>query len=194
MNTLLWAGLALNALAHLRMAVLDVQDGEDRVQAGLNQPSEVLCWQKGGYGKTAVLIRTLVAPLSTIFLVGQFLLFPRGIKSKFAKEQEVKAKADACAAVAAELQQETLRQLAEAEALIQIWTPGEFLTAPAKPEQVALGWHAAADAFDAASDLVARTAGQPWSPAPSARRTRIKATVHSGPEWNESEMREEERQ
>lgn len=172
MNTLVWAGLVVNALVHLRMAVLDVQDGEDRVRAGVNTSSEVICWQKGGYGKTAVIFRTIMAPLSTIFLAGKFLLFPRGIKSRFARQQEAEAKLDA----EKKAHEEALRQVAEHEALVRAWAPGTLIDKP-QPEQFALGWHAAADAFDAASELVARTKGQPWSPRPSTRSRQVKAMV-----------------
>lgn len=171
MNTLLLAGLVANAIINLRIAVLMVQDGEDRVQAGQAQVIDTICWQKGGFGVATVIAWTILAPVVSAFYIGKRLLFPRGIKSRFAKEEQARVKAEA-------EQKEhdlALAKLREHEALIQAWAPGEILLAPPEPKQVALGWHDAADAYDAAADLVARTAGQPWSP--TAPTSRVKATV-----------------
>lgn len=169
MSTLLWAGLAANALVHLRFAVLQVQDGEDRVKAGEATPKTVVCWRKDGYGVTYVVLRTLASPILTAYKVSKFLLFPRGVKSQFAKEQETKAwekffmeTEEANLKAEEEKQAQLQAQTKELEALILTWAPGEVLLATPQPEQVALGWHAAADVFDAAADHVARTKGEPW--------------------------------
>jgi len=173
-NMLLWAGLAANALVQLRMAVLEVQDGEDRVQAKEATPNDVFCWQSDGI--PYVVLRTIFSPVITTYSIGKsllpaalgigkFLLFPRGIKSKFAREQEAKA--------ARELLE---KQVRDAEVLVHTWVPGEILFAEHEPEQVALTWDHAADAFDVLCNHVARTAGQPWSPA-APTKTRIKAEV-----------------
>jgi hypothetical protein len=171
MNMLLWAGLTVNALVHLRYAILKVQDGEDRYKAGQTTPAH-LRWANAGDGNWHIAFRVICSPVITASLAIKFLLFPRGIKSKFAKEQEAKAKA-----AAKKKEQELLAlQLAQAQELIRAWAPGEVLLATPEPADLALGWNHAADAFDAFSDLVARTAGQPWSPAPPPSR-RVKATV-----------------
>lgn len=176
MNTLLCAGLAANALLHLRIAVLEVQDGEDRVAAGERTPQDTICWRKGGHGKSFILARTLFSPLITAFWAGKFLLFPRGIKSRFAKEREAEVAFEARVKAEQEEEQHRLLQYQEQAALIQAWAPGEILLAQPQPEseQVALDWHAAADVFDAHAANVARTAGQPWSPQPPKKRIRAK--------------------
>lgn len=177
MNMLLWAGLAANALLHLRIAVLQVQDGEDRVAAGEYTSHEVVCWRKGGHGKSFVLARTLFSPFITAFWVGKRILFPRGIKSQFAKEQEAEVAFEAKVKAEQEEEQRRLLRYQEQAALIKAWVPGEILLAKPQPEpeqQVALDWHAAADVFDAHAANVARTAGQPWSPQPVAKRIRAK--------------------
>ena len=115
-------------------------------------------------------MRTAGSPFLTAFKVGKFLLFPRGIKSQFAKEQE----AEAAAAALEAARQEELLQLKEHEALIRAWAPGELLLAEPQPEQLALTWDHAADVFDAHCKHVADTAGQPWSPAPPKKRIKAK--------------------
>lgn len=183
MHTLLWVGLAVNAVANLRAQVLVVQDGEDRVKAGKATVTDVFAWRSGGFGWGSIILRTLLSPPVTVFMFGKHVLyplakwalFPRGITSKFAKQQ-------AAAAAAAEKERE---REAEAEVL-RNWRPGEFLLAPQQPvalpvvtspepmEQVALGWQAAADVFDGWSAMVAETAGQPWSPRPVVKRIKAK--------------------
>jgi hypothetical protein len=177
MNTLLWAGLVANAIVHLRIAVLEVQDGEDQVKAGKVSVHETICWQKGGRGIPTVLVWVLLAPAITAFTVGKFLLFPRGIKSKFAKEQAALAKLAAQAEAEQKQAEEAARRYEEGVDLIRTWAPGAVLLAAPEPqpEQVALGWNHAADAFDVACEMVAATKGQPWSPTPPKKRIRATA-------------------
>jgi hypothetical protein len=178
MQTLLWAGLAANALVHLRIAVLQVQDGVDRVAAGDKKPREVIRW-KEGEGAFYVLVRVLASPVLTAYVAAKFLLFPRGIKSKFARGQEAKAQAEALLQAERDKQEELESQLQEAHALVAVWSPGEFLCP--EPEQVALDWHHAADAFDAAEKILRDNAGQPWvHPAPPRKRTKGRALVDAG--------------
>jgi hypothetical protein len=164
-NTLLWAGLVANALVHLRLAVLEVQDGEDRVQAGEAKAEAVFCWSQTGSAILHIISRTLLSPALTTYKVGKFLLFPRGIKSKFAKEREAQQleklwmetnKAEA------ERQAQHWAQVQQLEAYVRAWVPGEILLAKHEPEQVALTWDHAADAFDTFAEQVAQTKGQPW--------------------------------
>jgi hypothetical protein len=154
MTTLIWAALIVNALVHLRLSILRVQDGQDRVDAGLAEPNKTACWQQ--WGKVDVALDVLFSPIVTAYKGTKFLLkvllFPRGIKSKFAKWQEAEA--------ARELLE---KQVQDAEVFVHTWVPGEILFAKNQPEQqVALAWDHAADVFDTACDLVARTKGQPW--------------------------------
>jgi hypothetical protein len=177
--TLLWAGLIVNALVHLRLEVLEVQDGQDRIDAGETVSNSVSSWDRGG--RWDVVLRVLFSPIITAYYVPKFLLkhllFPRGIKSKFARQQEAEAKAQAAA-----------DRAAEAAELVRSWAPGEILFAKLEPAMV-LGWSQAADAFDVASELIARTAGQPWVSPPTAKKKPVKAKVAS--RWNEDEDDEE---
>lgn len=182
MNMILWAGLVANALVHLRSAVLRVQDGEDRVKAGEFKAEEVICWQEGGVGIPFVILCTMVAPILTAYKVGKFLLFPRGIKSQFAKEQEardlekrMREWEEAALKADEEERAQLLARTKEYEALILAWAPGDILLAAPQPEQLALSWDDAADAFDVHAAHVAATAGQPWSPVPV--KLRVKAKV-----------------
>jgi hypothetical protein len=132
---------------------------------------------------------TILAPFITTFAVTKFLLFPRGIKSKFAKEQEAKAAAEAAARQRKEDEETLLVRVREAEELISSWAPGEVLLAETQPAQLALGWTSAADAFDSAADLIKRTAGQPWvhPKPPQQRRIRAKVSAvadHLEGRWN----------
>lgn len=189
MNALLWAGLAANALVNLRIAVLHVQEGTDRVAAGVDKPEETVHWGPGGQGVATVIIWTMISPAVTAFTATKFLLFPRGIKSKFAKEQEAKAAVEAATKLQAEKDAVFLMSFQEAEAIVRAWNPGDIVLAESEPEQLALGWHTAADAFDSAADLIKRTAGQPWvhpKPAPQ-RRVKAKVGASVGKPWNEEE-------
>jgi hypothetical protein len=178
MQTLLWAGLAANALVHLRIAVLQVQDGVDRVAAGDKEPTDVIEW-KDCEGAFYIFIRVLASPVLTAYAAAKFLLFPRGIKSRFAREQKAKAQAEALHRAERDRQEELEAQLQEAHALVAVWSPGEFLCP--EPEQVALGWHHAADALDAAEKILRDNAGQPWiHPAPPRKRTKAKVLVDAG--------------
>lgn len=187
MQTLLWAGLLANALVHLRIAVLQVQDGVDRVAAGDKKPVDVIEW-KDGEGAFYILIRVLSAPVLTAYAATKFLLFPRGIKSKFAREQEAKAQAEALLQAERDKLEELEVQLREAHTLVAVWSPGEFLCP--EPKQLALGWDHAADAFDDAAEHIKRTAGQPWvHPAPR-RRAKARVLVDAGIRYNNEDDEE----
>ena len=183
MQTLLWAGLVANAIAHLRIAVLQVQDGEDRVKASDRKAADTIHWADRS-GLPYLAFRVLASPALTTYTIGKLMLFPRGIKSKFAQEQEAKAQAEASLKAERDKQEEFEAQLKEAHTLVAVWSPGEFLCP--EPEQVALGWHHAADAFDAAEKIIRDSAGQPWvHPAPPRRRTKARTLVDAGIYYND---------
>lgn len=166
------AALLLNAAAWLRKAVLFIQDGTDRVKAGAPCPKgchalattrNTYCWGDGeGTGVLYVVIRTVGSPLLTLHLLVKLALFPRGIKSDFAKEQERQRKAQEAAARQGELEAE-VRRLTE---LVVSWDPGSFIepkAIEAHPIDAAtMAWQRAADDFDQAAMLISATKGTAW--------------------------------
>lgn len=175
MNTLLWAGLAANALVQLRVGILEIQDEVDRVKAGVLKSSEA--WQWNTEASVYLFARVAVSPVITVYKAAKFLMFPRGVKSKFTRQQEAKAKADALAEEMLQRAEREAIEYKEQAALVATWAPGEILLAAPEPEQVALNWDHAANVFDNWCDHVAATAGQPWKPTPPKKR--VRATVGS---------------
>lgn len=171
MENIIWAVIVVNALINMRIGILEFQDGEDRVKARQVHADEVLCWS--GAGVSALVAWVVFSPIVTIVWLTKKLLFPRGIKSKFAKEQEAKKAKEEAERALQEMEEERKRLFLEAQAILVDWAPGSLVTS--EPEQHALGWEAAADVFDAAADQVRRDKGKPWTP--SGPKDRIRAMV-----------------
>lgn len=164
MNWLTMA-LVLNALINARVAVLKIQDNEDRIKAGvLKRQDTDFSWD--WWGVFALVAWVFVSPLVSAVWILKKIMFPRGIKSKFAREQEKRAaekKARKAELERRHLMEDQLREVLE-------WAPGSIV-AKEQPQEMAIGWQAAADVFDAAVEKVRRNAGMPWHASASSRRS-----------------------
>lgn len=153
MNWLTMA-LVLNALINARVAVLKFQDNEDRIKAGVvNRHETDFSWD--WWGLAAFVAWIVFSPFVTAVWILKKVMFPRGIKSKFAREQEKLA--------AEQRKRDQLREVLE-------WAPGSIV-AKEQPQEMAIGWQAAADVFDAAVEKVRSNAGMPWHASASSRRS-----------------------
>jgi hypothetical protein len=155
MTSIIWAALVANALINARVAVLFIQDGEDRVKARVAGKFDVIRWD--GIGYLFLVAWVWFAPLITTYWILKKILFPRGIKSKFAKQQEAKRAREAAATAAAERELELQRTIED----MKTWIPGSIVCEA--PQQAALGWEAAADVFDIACAQVSADRGKPWT-------------------------------
>lgn len=154
MASIIWAVLGINALINARVAVLVIQDGEDRVRAGVEGKLTVVHWDS--FGVIVLIGWTYLSPLITAVWLVRKVLFPRGIKSKFAKEQEARRANEAAVKAAAERELELQRTIED----MRTWIPGSIVGDV--PQQMALGWEAAADMFDVAGAKVYEDMGKPW--------------------------------
>lgn len=114
----------------------------------------------------ALAANALLAPAVTSYWITKKILFPRGIQSKFAKEQQRK---EALRKANELLQQQAIereRLFKEAQAILVDWAPGAIVAGPPNVEREpssALAWLAAADLFDAAADRVRQDTGKVWT-------------------------------
>lgn len=110
-------------------------------------------------------------PLFAVAWLSWKLIFPRGVKTKQAKDVARQAALDAT-------RKEDERLLAEAQKLVQAWRPPQLIVLESAPEPVedVLTYEVAAKSFNGACDQVWETRGRPWSIGSLAKiRTRAKA-------------------
>lgn len=191
----MYGALAVNAFFVARKAILFVQNGSDQVDDPDSKRTKynTWCWQDGS-GHAVVAAAVIASPFITLHKVAKFIMFPRGLKSEYAKElerrkaQEEIDKAD----------RELLKRMPELERQVRSWAPGGYILdseqLQADVAQIerdtakALGaderhaalhaaisdtgsWSTAADSFDEYAALIAANAGVAWVHPP----TRAKA-------------------
>lgn len=164
MNWIVWSIWAACSVYSFRRTVLHLQDGADRIAAGApmrDDPNTTATknntntWDE--FGAIQLIASTLFAPAVVAFRLGKKLLFPRGIKSEFAREQE---------RLLAEQQvffdnERRERETEQAMRQLQAWDPGEYIESGAPINPALLQLEAAAQ-FAEAEKVLRATAGQDW--------------------------------
>lgn len=179
---IMYGALAVNAFFVARKAILFVQNGSDKVADPANKTTkyEVWCWQDGS-GILVVTVAFLASPALTAFKVAKFLMFPRGIKSNYAKEKERREAQERID----QADRELLKQMPELERQVRSWAPGGYIldvdqlqadldriendTIRVLDAKVAehRPWVQAADSFDEYAALIEANAGMPWVQPPT---------------------------
>lgn len=187
----MYGALAVNAFFVARKAILFIQDGSDRVEDPESKRTvrNTWCWQDGS-GIPVVAGAILASPVLTAYKVVKFLMFPRGLKSDYAKERERREAQERIDRADREL----LDRMPELERQVRTWRPGGYIldgdalqadidhieadtmkALGAREHHTALldaitdnrSWDMAADDFDRHAAIIAANAGQPWVQPPT---------------------------